>query len=175
MNGLAKLSFGCENQSTHCLHDQHLFSVYTQYPHIWIHLIYLDIQASSALALSSNDPLVSALKNCWESLKYDNRTFTILMTSAFPSVKDQQNIFNELCNFGYFDLFDHCKLNDSGTRWCCILCNRPNQVYNFIQCKKPLIEGKLKKKDGGFKSLKGWKTHYFILYISHLSYKNGVS
>lgn len=171
-----KLSFGCEDQEEHCLHDNNLFTIHTQYPHIWIHFIFLDIQASSTTtAFRSNDPLISDLKDCWDALKYGTQSFTTLTTSAFPSEKDQKKVLNELRYFGYFDLFDHCVLNKTGRRWCCVLCNRPEQIPKLIQSSEPIIEGELAGKHGHWKSLKKWKTQYFTLYTSHLSYKSSVS
>lgn len=169
------MSYGCENQGEYCLHDHNLFTIYTQYPHVWIHLMFLDVQSSATSAFSSRDPLISALKNCWDILEYDTRSFTTLVTSAFPNDKIVQNLLNELRFFGYFDLFDHCILNDIGTGWNCILCNRPEEVFEFVQCSEPVVESELEKKKGYWRLFKKWETRYFTLSRSHLSYKNSVS
>lgn len=39
------------------------------------------------MALSTREASVSALKNCWDTLKADNKSFLTLVTSAFPSAK----------------------------------------------------------------------------------------
>jgi hypothetical protein len=45
------------------------------------------LQARSESALSSRDSSVSSLKNCWDILKCENKTFLTLVTSAFPCAK----------------------------------------------------------------------------------------
>ena len=45
------------------------------------------VQARSCVALSTREMQVSSLKNCWDILKCDTKTFVTLVTSAFPSAK----------------------------------------------------------------------------------------
>lgn len=171
-----KVSFGCEDQGRHCLHDENLFNIHTQYPHLWIHIIFLDIQSNARLtALNANERSISDLKECWDELKHTNISFRELTQSEFPNDDDLKKILNELCYFGYFDLFDHCILNKTGIKWCCILCNRPKHVAKFIQNSIPLIEDELLEKNGHWVSLKQWKIQNFILYTTRLSCKIAVS
>ncbi|XP_060863265.1 protein melted isoform X2 [Metopolophium dirhodum] len=165
----AKLHFACEGRGEHCLYNRGLFTVRTRHPRVWIHLMFLALQARSSSALSSRHPSVSALKNCWDILKCETRPFLTLVTSAFPCEKDQDAVLNELRNSGYFDVFEHCNINAGG--WGCFLCNHPERAVGFLQDSQPVIEGQLKEKKGRWRIFKRWRTRYFTLSGAHLSYK----
>lgn len=169
----AKLHFACEGRGEHCLYNRGLFTVRTRHPRVWIHLMFLALQARSSSALSSRHPSVSALKNCWDILKCETRTFLTLVTSAFPCAKDQDAVLNELRNSGYFDVFEHCSVNAGG--WGCFLCNHPERAVGFLQDSQPVIEGQLKEKKGRWRLFRRWRTRYFTLSGAHLSYKGSVS
>lgn len=83
----ARLQFGCGRRGPHCLYARALFSTRTRAPRVWIHLMFLALQARHAAALSSRDPTVASLKHCWDILKCENKTFLTLVTSAFPGIK----------------------------------------------------------------------------------------
>lgn len=163
---LAKLHFACQGQGEHCLYNRTFFTMKTRNPRIWIHLMFLALQARSESALSSRDSSVSSLKNCWDILKCENKTFLTLVTSAFPCAKDQEALLNELRHSGFFDVFE-C----SGNQWGCFLCNHPERAVGFLQDSQPVIEGQLKEKKGRWKIFKRWRTRYFTLSGAHLSYK----
>lgn len=59
----------------------------TRHPRIWIHLMFLALQARSPNAMSSRDSSVTSLKNCWDTLKSENKSFLPIVTSAFPSAR----------------------------------------------------------------------------------------
>lgn len=84
---LAKLHFACQGRGEHCLYSRTFFTMRTRNPRVWIHLMFLALQARSQSALSSRDSSVSSLKNCWDILKCENKTFLTLVTSAFPCAK----------------------------------------------------------------------------------------
>ena len=42
------------------------------------------------------DTGVSSLKNCWEIIKCEEKSFSTLVTGAFPPAKDQDSIIHEL-------------------------------------------------------------------------------
>lgn len=104
---MAKLHFACQVRGPHCLYSRTMFTMRTRNPRTWIHLMFLDLQARAPQnALSSWDPSVSRLKHCWDTLKCENKTFITLVTSAFPNVKEQEALINELRNAGFFDVFE---------------------------------------------------------------------
>ncbi|XP_049810598.1 protein melted isoform X1 [Schistocerca nitens] len=163
---VAKLHFACQGRGEHCLYNRTFFTMKTRNPRIWIHLMFLALQARSDSALSSRDSSVSSLKNCWDILKCENKTFLTLVTSAFPCSKDQDALLNELRHSGFFDVFE-C----SGGQWGCFLCNHPERAVGFLQDSQPVIEGQLKEKKGRWKIFRRWRTRYFTLSGAHLSYK----
>lgn len=125
----AKLHFACQARGAHCLYSKTFFSMRTRHAKVWIHLMFLDLQSRSDHALSSYDSSVSSLKHCWDTLKFENRTFTQLVTSAFPPVREQDALLNELRNSGFFDVFEigpisnsnSCNSLDEDVRWGCFL------------------------------------------------------
>nr|CAD7440792.1 unnamed protein product [Timema bartmani]CAD7455380.1 unnamed protein product [Timema tahoe] len=167
---LAKLHFACQGRGEHCLYNRTFFTMKTRNPRIWIHLMFLALQARSESALSSRDSSVSSLKNCWDILKCENKTFLTLVTSAFPCTKDQDALLNELRHSGFFDVFE--ATSGSGmTQWGCFLCNHPERAVGFLQDSQPVIEGQLKEKKGRWRLFRRWRTRYFTLSGAHLSYK----
>ncbi|KAF4523803.1 hypothetical protein B566_EDAN013361 [Ephemera danica] len=167
---MAKLHFACQGQGEHCLYNRSFFTMRTRNPRIWIHLMFLALQAKSQSALSSRETSVSSLKNCWDilNLKCENKTFLTLVTSAFPCSKDQDMLLHELRNSGFFDVFEY---NATLQQWGCFLCNHPERAVGFLQAGQPVIEGQLKEKKGRWKIFKRWRTRYFTLSGAHLTYR----
>ncbi|KAK7869254.1 hypothetical protein R5R35_000874 [Gryllus longicercus] len=163
---LVKLHFACQGRGEHCLYSRTFFTMKTRNPRVWIHLMFLALQARSESALSSRDSSVSSLKNCWDILKCENKTFLTLVTSAFPCTKDQDALLSELHCSGFFDVFE-C----SASQWGCFLCNHPERAVGFLQDGQPVIEGQLKEKKGRWRIFRRWRTRYFTLSGAHLSYK----
>lgn len=170
---LAKLHFACQGRGEHCLYKRTFFTMKTRNPRTWIHLMFLTLQARSQSALSSRDSSVSSLKNCWDILKCENKTFLTLVTSAFPCAKDQEAVLNELRSSGFQDVFEYVR-SPTGPIWGCFLCNHPEKAVGFLQDSQPVIEGQLKEKKGKWKIFKRWRTRYFTLSGAHLSYKVSV-
>lgn len=158
----AKLHFACQFQTEHCIYSgTRLFSMKTRYPRIWIHLMFLALQArSTTQALSTRENSVSSLKNCWEILKCENKSFLTIVTSAFPSTRDQDCLLLELRNAGFFDLFE---FNALKAQWGCFFCNHPGRALQFLTSEQPILEGCLKEKKGKWKLFKRWRTRYFTL------------
>ena len=118
----AKLHFACQDRSTqHCLYSNSLFTMKTQYPRVWIHIMFLALQSRSSIALSTRETSVSSLKNCWDILKCESKSFLTLVTSAFPNTRDHENLIMELRVSGFFDVFS---FNGSYKQWGCFLCNQ---------------------------------------------------
>lgn len=179
----AKLHFACQARQEHCLYAKTFFSMRTRHAKVWIHLMFLDLQSRSSTALSSWDASVSSLKHCWDTLKFENRTFITLVTSAFPPRREQDALINELRNSGFFDVFEiGPTLNNSSNnslddiRWGCFLCNHPEKAIGFLENNtQPVIEGQLKEKKGKWRLFRRWRTRYFTLSGAHLSCKGSVS
>ncbi|KOB52129.1 Uncharacterized protein OBRU01_26473, partial [Operophtera brumata] len=170
----ARLQFGCGRRGPHCLYARALFSMRTRAPRVWIHLMFLALQARHAAALSSRDPTVASLKHCWDILKCENKTFLTLVTSAFPGIKEQEMLLNELRTAGFFDVFELTA--GGGAAWGCFLCTRPERALGFLAADgQPVIEGQLKEKKGRWRLFRRWRTRYFTLSGAHLSCKGSVS
>ncbi|KAG0726430.1 Protein melted [Chionoecetes opilio] len=177
----AKLYFACQGKGEHCLYNKHFFTMKTRNPRIWIHLMFLALQARSCVALSTREMQVSSLKNCWDILKCDTKTFVTLVTSAFPSAKEWQTMYteastppqdmdtllHELRNARFFDVFEY---NGVEQQWGCFLCNHPDRARGFVD-EDTHIEGQLKEKKSKWKIFRKWRTRYFTLSGAHLSYR----
>lgn len=178
---LAKLHFACQIRGPHCLYCKTFFIMKTKNPKTWIHLMFLDLQSRSSSALSSWDPSVSSLRHCWDTLKFENKTFITLVTSAFPSTKDIDTLVNELRHSGFFDVFELGPNNNPSSevsnedfhfQWGCFLCNHPEKAVGFLDGNnQPVIEGQLKEKKGKWRLFRRWRTRYFTLSGAHLSCK----
>lgn len=177
---LAKLHFACQARGPHCLYSKTFFTMRTRNPRIWIHLMFIDLQARAQNALSSRDLSVSSLRHCWDILKCENKTFMTLVTSAFPPPKDQEALINELRHSGFFDVFELGPVtngtNPEELQWGCFLCNHPEKAMGFLHGNtQPVIEGQLKEKKGKWRLFRRWRTRYFTLSGAHLSCKGSVS
>ncbi|XP_022666091.1 ventricular zone-expressed PH domain-containing protein homolog 1-like isoform X2 [Varroa destructor] len=163
----AKLHFGCQGKGGNCLYDRTLFASKTKHPRLWIHLMFLAVQARSPLALGQRDPSLAALRHCWDSLRpADGRSFLALVTSAFPSAKDMECLMNELRSRRFLDVFEY---NGALQMWACFLCNHPDRAHGFLQESLPVIEGQLKEKRRRWKLFRQWRTKYFTLSGANLS------
>ncbi|CAK1552623.1 unnamed protein product [Leptosia nina] len=173
----ARLQFACGRRGPHCLYARSAFSLRTRAPRVWIHLMFLALQARHAAALSSRDPTVASLKHCWDILKCENKTFLTLVTSAFPGLKEQEMLINELRAAGFFDVFEvntsrEGSVSPTHATWGCFLCNHPERAVGFLAADgQPVIEGQLKEKKGRWRLFRRWRTRYFTLSGAHLSCK----
>ncbi|CAG5118467.1 unnamed protein product [Candidula unifasciata] len=163
-----KLHFECANQSERCLYSGSHFTLNTRFPKFWVHLMFLSVQARSRHALSQRDPNVTCLKACWDALKGDTtNSFLTLVTSSFPSQKDQLTLLHELHQMRYFDVFE---LNAAKEHWACFMCNHPERLSELLNDGCPEIAGQLKEKKGKWKFFKRWKTRYFTLSGGSITY-----
>ncbi|CAH1397437.1 unnamed protein product [Nezara viridula] len=169
---MAKLQFGCDGRGEHCLYSRTLFTMRSRNPRVWIHFMFLALQAKSQSALSSRHSAVTALKYCWDILKCENKPFVTLVTSAFPCAKDQEAVLNELRSAGFCDVFEYSANEDGrGGTWGCFLCNHPERAIGFLHHSEPVIEGQLKEKRGRWRMFRRWRTRYFTLSGARLEYK----
>ena len=167
----AKLHFACQGRGDHCLYKTTFYTMKSRHPRSWIHLMFLALQSRSQSALSTRDSQVSSLKNCWEILKCEEKSFSTLVTGAFPNARDQDSVIHELSSHRFFDVFEY---NAPKLQWGCFLCNHPERASTFIKDEEPVIEGQLKEKKGGkWRIFKKWKNRYFTLSGARLAYKEG--
>lgn len=117
-------------------------------------------------------------------IKTENKSFTELVTSNFPSVKEQECLVNELRHSGFLDVFEVSRtdatkptnVNELEFQWGCFLCNHPEKAVGFLHgTNQPMIEGQLKEKKGKWRLFRRWRTRYFTLSGAHLSCKGSVS
>lgn len=171
-----KLNFLCgSHHGDECLYSSNnYFMLATRIPKTWIHLMFLALQAKASSALSQQDACVSGLKNCWDALKSEKgaSSFLTVVTSSFPSVKDQDALLHELHNVRYFDVFE---FNAGEQHWACFMCNHPEKMFTLLQDGNPVISGQLKEKKGRWKFLKRWKTRYFSLSGANITYSKSDS
>ncbi|XP_046867962.1 protein melted isoform X2 [Drosophila willistoni] len=180
---VAKLHFACQIRGPHCLYSKTCFTMRTRNPKTWIHMMFLDFQVRHFVkeksVLSTREPGISNLKNIWQILKCENRSFTELVTSQFPQVKDREILVNELRHSGFLDVFEVSKTDKSNPncneleyQWGCFLCNHPDKAVGFLNgSNQPMIEGQLKEKKGKWRLFRRWRTRYFTLSGAHLSCK----
>lgn len=142
------------------------------------------------------------MKNIWQILKCESRTFTELVTSQFPNAKvitysfcftnryliyfndlqEREVLVNELRHSGFLDVFEVSKTDQSNPncneleyQWGCFLCNHPDKAVGFFSgSNQPVIEGQLKEKKGKWRLFRRWRTRYFTLSGAHLSCKGSV-
>lgn len=155
------LYFMCGHQGHQCLYKTGHFMLTTHLAKLWVHLMFLSVQANAPAALSQRDADVSSLKACWDALKGErNSSFLTVVTSSFPTQKDQLALLHELHEERYFDVFE---LNAADMLWACFLCNHPEKVSDLLHNGSPQITGQLKEKKGKWKVFKRWKTRNFTL------------
>ncbi|XP_022345300.2 ventricular zone-expressed PH domain-containing protein homolog 1-like [Crassostrea virginica] len=164
-----RLSFLCGGKGDQCLYSKSYFTLDTKLPKPWIHLMFLSTQAKAASALSQHDYSISRLKTCWDSLQTDRTagSFLTLVTSSFPSAKDQDLLIHELHSSRFFDVFE---FNAAKKFWACFMCNHPEKMYDLMKNGTPVIAGQLREKKGRWKFLKRWKTRYFTLSGTQITY-----
>ncbi|XP_048762848.2 ventricular zone-expressed PH domain-containing protein homolog 1-like [Ostrea edulis] len=164
-----RLSFLCGGKGDQCIYSKSYFTLDTKLPKTWIHLMFLSTQAKASSALSQHDYSISRLKTCWDSLQTDRSTgsFLTLVTSSFPSAKDQDILIHELHSFRFFDVFE---FNAAKKYWACFMCNHPEKMWDLMKNGTPVIAGQLREKKGRWKFLKRWKTRYFTLSGTQITY-----
>ncbi|VDD97196.1 unnamed protein product [Enterobius vermicularis] len=166
-----RVHFRCQMNGPHCeFNSENLFAFKTRVASIWLHLMFLQMEATSLETTGEVIPQASkafqTLSKCWSCLSSTltrGRHFTTLVTSKFPLLKEQQQIYKELQDAHYFDSFTY---NPQEQKWCCYSCNHPERVRSLLRPNSPnipVLEGQLKEKRGRWKFLRRWHTKYFTL------------
>ncbi|NXT17715.1 MELT protein, partial [Syrrhaptes paradoxus] len=171
---VAKLFFSCPLKGHYCLYSKSSFTLVSQQPPLWIHLMFLFQQSLFAEPLSTQSNSVQALKALWEKtqLKGTHSFETAMIQSTFPHQKDLDHVQMHLEEVRFFDLFGYSE--EAGT-WQCFMCNNPEKATVVNQDGQPLMEGKLKEKQVRWKFIKRWKTRYFTLAGNQLLFRKGKS
>ncbi|NXW09053.1 MELT protein, partial [Fregetta grallaria] len=171
---VAKLFFSCPLKGHYCLYSKSSFTLISQQPPLWIHIMFLFQQSLFAEPLSIQSNSVQVLKALWEKtqLKGTHSFETTMIQSTFPHQKDLDHVQMHLEEVRFFDLFGYSE--EAGT-WQCFMCNNPEKATVVNQDGQPLIEGKLKEKQVRWKFIKRWKTRYFTLAGNQLLFRKGKS
>ncbi|NXO01786.1 MELT protein, partial [Rhinopomastus cyanomelas] len=171
---VAKLFFSCPLKGHYCLYSKSSFTLISQQPPLWIHIMFLFQQSLFAEPLSIQSRSVQVLKALWEKtqLKGAHSFETAMIQSTFPHQKDLDHVQMHLEEVRFFDLFGYSE--EAGT-WQCFMCNNPEKATVVNQDGQPLIEGKLKEKQVRWKFIKRWKTRYFTLAGNQLLFRKGKS
>ncbi|KAM9378824.1 ventricular zone-expressed PH domain-containing protein homolog 1 [Phaethornis superciliosus] len=171
---VAKLFFSCPLKGHYCLYSKSSFTLISQQPPLWIHIMFLFQQSLFAEPLSIESNSVQVLKALWEKtqLKGTHSFETAMIQSTFPHQKDLDHVQMHLEEVRFFDLFGYSE--EAGT-WQCFMCNNPEKATGVNQDGQPLMEGKLKEKQVRWKFIKRWKTRYFTLACNQLLFRKGKS
>ncbi|NWW18321.1 MELT protein, partial [Falcunculus frontatus] len=171
---VAKLFFSCPLKGHYCLYSKSSFTLVSQQPLLWIHIMFLFQQSLFAEPLSIESDSVQVLKALWEKtqLKGTHSFETAMIQSTFPHQKDLENVQMHLEEVRFFDLFGY---SEEAGAWQCFMCNNPEKATVVNQDGQPLMEGKLKEKQVRWKFIKRWKTRYFTLAGNQLLFRKGKS
>ncbi|KAI8489822.1 Pleckstrin y domain [Branchiostoma belcheri] len=168
---LARLGFMCAKKDEHCLYSRTQFITMSRHPKLWLHLMFLHIQAKERSALSKQDTRIQSLLTQWERIKRRG-VLTLeghIMQSDFPSERDQEMLHGQLDEVRFFDLFSYDQSEDN---WECFMCSNPDKATGLLQEGQPLIEGQLKEKKVRWKFIRRWRTRYFTLAGAQLVQKS---
>ncbi|NXH20495.1 MELT protein, partial [Bucco capensis] len=171
---VAKLFFSCPLKGHYCLYSKSSFTLISQQPPLWIHIMFLFQQSLFAEPLSMQSNSVQVLKALWEKtqLKGTHSFETAMIQSTFPHQKELDHVQMHLEEVRFFDLFGY---SEEAGAWQCFMCNNPERATVINQDGQPLIEGKLKEKQVRWKFIKRWKTRYFTLAGNQLLFRKGKS
>ncbi|NXX24125.1 MELT protein, partial [Nicator chloris] len=171
---VAKLFFSCPLKGHYCLYSKCSFTLLSQQPPLWIHIMFLFQQSLFAEPLSLQSSSVQVLKALWEKtqLKGMHSFETAMIQSTFPQQKDLEKAQLQLQDVRFFDLFGY---SEEAGAWQCFMCNHPEKAAGVNQDGQPLMEGKLKEKQVRWKFIKRWKTRYFTLAGNQLLFRKGKS
>uniref|UniRef100_A0A674GZA6 Ventricular zone expressed PH domain containing 1 n=1 Tax=Taeniopygia guttata TaxID=59729 RepID=A0A674GZA6_TAEGU len=144
---VAKLFFSCALKGHYCLYSKSSFTLVSQQPPLWIHIMFLFQQSLFAEPLSLQSSSVQVLKALWEKtqLKGTHSFETAMIQSTFPHQKDLENIQMHLEEVRFFDLFGY---SEEAGAWQCFMCNNPEKATGVHQDGQPLMEGQAEGEAG---------------------------
>ncbi|NWR20919.1 MELT protein, partial [Emberiza fucata] len=155
---VAKLFFSCALKGHYCLYSKSSFTLVSQQPPLWIHIMFLfqQVRPTPARAPVGCSPATWAGMLLW----------------FLSSLQDLENVQMHLEEVRFFDLFGY---SEEAGAWQCFMCNNPEKATGMNQDGQPLMEGKLKEKQVRWKFIKRWKTRYFTLAGNQLLFRRGKS
>lgn len=188
------------NGGHQCLFSRTSFCVSTRNARTWIHLMFLALQSAQDQPLYSSHPAVQALASCWQMLCKEpscasrssndfgstgafisntfsgsngpghnsQHSFLTLVTGAFPTTKQHEQLLLELRAQRYFDVFE---FNAPIRAWNCFICNHPKRAGQMLHNSEPIMQGQLKEKRAKWKLFRRWRTRYFTLSGTNMSYR----
>ncbi|NXU41715.1 MELT protein, partial [Drymodes brunneopygia] len=124
---VAKLSFSCPLKGHYCLYSKSSFTLLSQQPPLWIHIMFLFQQSLFAEPLSTQSSSVQALKALWEKsqLKGTHSFESAMIQSMFPQQKELEKVQLQLQEVRFFDLFGY---SEEAAAWQCFMCNNPERA-----------------------------------------------
>ncbi|NXQ25458.1 MELT protein, partial [Alaudala cheleensis] len=130
---VAKLFFSCPLKGHYCLYSKSSFTLVSQQPPLWIHIMFLFQQSLFAEPLSTQSSSVQVLKALWEKtqLKGMHSFETAMIQSTFPLQKDLEQAQLQLEEERFFDLFGY---SEEGGAWQCFMCNNPERATGTAGC-----------------------------------------
>ncbi|WAR14927.1 MELT-like protein, partial [Mya arenaria] len=139
-----------------------------------------EIVLCSILPRKKNDRRVSStLARVFNRWIQNANTMLMDISEAIPYIRflgygaqDQDALLQELHGDRYFDVFE---FNAPRKYWACFMCNHPKKMSELMPDGSPVIAGQLKEKKGRWKFLKRWKTRYFTLSGSQITYSKSDS
>uniref|UniRef100_A0A8C5N1Z0 Ventricular zone expressed PH domain containing 1 n=1 Tax=Leptobrachium leishanense TaxID=445787 RepID=A0A8C5N1Z0_9ANUR len=170
----AKLFFSCPMKGHYCLYSKSSFTLISQQPQLWIHIMFLFQQSLFSDQTPAQSTSIQVFRTLWEKtqLKGTHSFEASITQSMFPLKKDLELVHMHLEDVRFFDLFGFSEETGS---WQCFMCNNPEKATVVNQEGQPLIEGKLKEKQVRWKFIKRWKTRYFTLAGNQLLFRKGKS
>lgn len=153
------LHFSCgARKSQHCLSSRNnCHNIRTKHTRTWIHLIFLAMQADSDTALSCSSPEVAELKSSWSAIASDSKSFQMVVTSSFPTTKEQETLKNELKHNRYFDMFE---FDPSTYTWSCCVCHVDNRTEFSCLDSEYMFERAIKEKKPRWKIFRRLQERY---------------
>ncbi|NXD28111.1 MELT protein, partial [Spelaeornis formosus] len=171
---VAKLFFSCPLKGHYCLYSKSSFTLVSQQPLLWIHIMFLFQQSLFADPLPTQSHSVRVLRALWEKSQLRGApSFEAALTQGtFPRQKELEAVQRHLQEVRFFDLFGY---SEEAGAWQCFMCNNPEKATGVHQDGQPLMEGRLKEKQVRWKFIKRWKTRYFTLAGNQLLFRRGKS
>ncbi|NXC89808.1 MELT protein, partial [Cercotrichas coryphoeus] len=165
---VAKLSFSCPLKGHYCLYSKSSFTLVSQQPPLWIHIMFLFQQVRA----TQTRPPLGCSCGTWTRILIKLIKFpSYFLVSLLPR-QDLEKVQMHLEEVRFFDLFGY---SEEAGAWQCFMCNNPEKATGVNQDGQPLMEGKLKEKQVRWKFIKRWKTRYFTLAGNQLLFRRGKS
>ncbi|KAI6196932.1 Protein melted-like protein [Aphelenchoides besseyi] len=130
-----RIHFACEMRKSNCIFNNpdRLFVTKTQVPKIWLHLMFLHIEAAHLRLtdqILAQDSIEYKQLSIYQKEVTKSQPFATLVTSAFPGAHDQKQMLNELQNARLFDSFFFDAVQK---KWGCFCCAYPERINKLMK------------------------------------------